>query len=102
MLSTTILTGASPDEDAAGTNETLGDLARLHDRLPLPLRFTGEDDDELTTWLRAEHSPEEAVERVRANAYDVASEWILTEVGSDVGSVANNGPDLIEPVSRLI
>lgn len=102
LLSTTILTTASPDDEAARKDETLGELARLHDRLPIPLRFTGDNDDELTSWLRAEHSPEEAVERVRDNAYDVASHWILTEVGREVGSVANNGPDLIELVSRLI
>ncbi|WP_178945636.1 SOS response-associated peptidase [Kocuria sp. TGY1127_2] len=102
LLSTTILTTSSPDEDRVQDNKTLAELSRLHDRLPIPLRYTGETEDELTTWLRGVHGAEEAVARIRDNAYDVAAGWMLTEVGREVGSVANNGPELTEPVSRLI
>lgn len=101
LLSTTILTTSSPDEDSAQGNETLEGLGALHDRLPIPLRSTGES-DELTAWLRADFEPDEAVARIRDQANDVAAEWVLTEVGPEVGSVANNGPELMEPVSRLL
>ncbi|WP_309248078.1 SOS response-associated peptidase [Rothia santali] len=106
LLSTTILTMDSPGEREAELAEegaaTLSELSRLHDRLPIPLAFTGADDDALTRWLRATDRPDAAVERVREGAYDVAATWRLREVGSEVGNVSNNGPGLIEPAGTLL
>ncbi|XKH55234.1 SOS response-associated peptidase (plasmid) [Citricoccus nitrophenolicus] len=96
LLSCTILTGPSPE---AGTDEpTLEQLAGLHDRLPLPM-----DRDTMDTWLKPEKlaSADEAealVEEVRNQAYRTASTWTLTEVGTAVGNVRNNGPELIQTV----
>ncbi|MCT1367466.1 SOS response-associated peptidase [Kocuria massiliensis] len=104
LLSTTILTMPSPGESDAEkfSSETLNELGELHDRLPIPLRYSGDDNDELSVWMRAQEEADVAVERIRGQAYDVAREWVLTEVGREVGSVAHNGPELIQPVERLI
>ncbi|GHD01972.1 DUF159 family protein [Zhihengliuella salsuginis] len=94
MLSTSIVTMPSPDPGSGGV---LGDLGRLHDRLPVPLSREG-----LAGWLDPagrEASP--LVERIRAEAYDVAASWRLDPVGAAVGNVRNDGPGLIEPVSAL-
>ena len=94
----------SPGESDAEkfSSETLNELGELHDRLPIPLRYSGDDNDELSVWMRAQEEADVAVERIRGQAYDVAREWVLTEVGREVGSVAHNGPELIQPVERLI
>jgi putative SOS response-associated peptidase YedK len=106
LLSTTILTMDSPSEREAELAEhgaaTLSELSRLHDRLPIPLAYTGDDDDALSRWLRAAESPAAAVEEARAGAYDVAATWELREVGPEVGKVSRNGPELIEPAGTLL
>lgn len=104
LLSTTILTMPSPTAEEADQLEStvLSELGDLHDRLPIPLQATGTDDDALSAWMRGEEEPQEAVERIRSQAYDVARTWQLTEVGREVGSVSNNGPELIQPVERLL
>lgn len=111
LLSCTILTGPSPDvadvestrTDGAGRAEldTLEQLGRLHDRLPLPM-----DRDTMDDWLAPEKLPSaEAaaalVDRVRGQAVRTASTWTLDEVGPAVGNVRNNGPELIEPLETL-
>ncbi|WP_102158289.1 SOS response-associated peptidase [Zhihengliuella halotolerans] len=94
ILSTSIVTMPSPDPGAEGV---LGDLGGLHDRLPVPL--SGEAMD---AWLDpAERDAASLVERIRAEAYDVAASWRLDPVGAAVGNVRNNGPELIAPVSAL-
>lgn len=95
VLSTTILTGASPQPDG-DQPEILQDLSALHDRLPLPMSRNMMDQ-----WLGSgEVSKEEAsqlVDAVVSQAYDVASQWEMYPVDPAVGSVRNNGPELIEP-----
>ncbi|REE05274.1 putative SOS response-associated peptidase YedK [Citricoccus muralis] len=98
LLSCTILTGPSPETGTGtGTGDTtLEQLAGLHDRLPLPM-----DRDTMDTWLNPEKqaSADEAetlVEQVRNQAYQTASAWTLTEVGTAVGNVRNNGPELVQ------
>ncbi|WP_269928097.1 SOS response-associated peptidase [Kocuria massiliensis] len=104
LLSTTILTMPSPSAEEADQmdSEVLKQLGELHDRLPIPLQATGRDDDAMTAWMRSEDEPQDAVQSLRAQAYDVARNWQLTEVGREVGSVSNNGPELIQPVERLL
>jgi len=95
ILSTTILTGPSPE--AGAEPPILDQLSGLHDRLPLPMSRSMMDE-----WLSAgEVSKDEAahlVNQVVANAYEVASEWEMYPVDPAVGSVRNNGPELIEPL----
>ncbi|MFC4430225.1 SOS response-associated peptidase [Citricoccus alkalitolerans] len=112
LLSCTILTGPSPDaadlESArrGGVNQAglgiLEQLGGLHDRLPLPL-----DRDSLDAWLDPVKLPsaeaaEALVAQVREQAYRTASAWTLDEVGTAVGNVRNNGPELIEPLESLL
>ena len=74
----------------------MNELAGLHDRLPLPMSPAMTND-----WLSAgDVSKAEAthlVDAVLADAYNVASEWEMYPVDPAVGSVRNNGPELIEP-----
>lgn len=100
LLSCTILTGPSPEADDA--DPTLAQLGSLHDRLPLPM-----DRDTLDAWLDPEKltSAEAAgalVDRICGQAFRTASGWTLTEVGTAVGNVRNNGPELIEPLETLL
>lgn len=95
VLSCSILTCASPDpgHDAG----TLAALGRLHDRLPVPL-----DEETMAAWLEPVKfdSTEEAeglVGRVVERAWSVASGWQLRPVGTAVGNVRNNGPELVRP-----
>ena len=94
VLSTTILTGASPEVGAEP--KILDELAGLHDRLPLPMSTAM-----MQEWLSAgEVTKDEAthlVDAVVAGAYDVAAEWEMYPVDPIVGSVRNNGSQLIEP-----
>ncbi len=86
LLSCSIITMASPPE---------GELAALHDRLPVPL--TTED---LAEWLNPEaQTPAQLLERVLAGAYGQAATWQLDPVSAAVGNVRNDGPELIEPVA---
>ncbi len=85
LLSCTILTMASPPD---------GELATLHDRLPLPLGREG-----LAEWL--DPATKDAGPLLAAaldEAWGLAAEWELDPVGSAVGNVRNNGPELIEAI----
>lgn len=89
ILSTSILTMESPSAEESGV---LGELAGLHDRLPIPL-----DKAMMSRWLNPdEEDGEGLIEEVRAQAYDVASTWTMYEVDSAVGNVRNNSAELIE------
>ncbi|WP_125610368.1 SOS response-associated peptidase [Specibacter cremeus] len=91
LLSCTILTTVSPD---AGAEGVLGELAGLHDRLPVPL-----EKDSLAAWLEPEGGdPRQLLDLVLAGAHDVAATWQLDPVGADVGNVRNNSPELTVPV----
>lgn len=132
LLSTTILTMPAPSATDAALAErgtaTLEELSVLHDRLPIPLRHapavqqepvtapsgaasagTISDDpagDGLTRWLRGSaRNQDEAQEQLallRAEAYDVAADWALREVGPEVGNVAHQGPQLCAPAHTLL
>lgn len=94
VLSTTMLTGASPK--AGAQPPILDELSGLHHRLPLPMSTSM-----MAEWLSAgEVSKAEATHLVDAvvdGAFDVAANWEMYPVNPTVGSVANNGPELIEP-----
>ena len=94
VLSTTMLTGASPQPGAQPP--ILDELSLLHHRLPLPMSPAMMDQ-----WLWAgdltKDAAEDLVNTVVAEAYDVATQWEMYPVDPAVGSVANNGPELIEP-----
>lgn len=90
MLSTTILTMPAPPADAGGV---LTELSALHDRLPIPM-----SKETMSEWLNPDiDDPAADVDALRGQAYAVAAEWQLDPVGSAVGNVRNNGPELIEP-----
>ncbi|WP_315913813.1 MULTISPECIES: SOS response-associated peptidase [unclassified Arthrobacter] len=86
LLSCTILTMASPPS---------GELATLHDRLPVPLGR-----EALAEWLDPE-SPAVAplLESALAQAWELAGTWVLDPVSAAVGNVRNNGPELIAPIT---
>ncbi|HIW98771.1 MAG TPA: SOS response-associated peptidase [Candidatus Nesterenkonia stercoripullorum] len=92
VLSTTILTGPSP--------ESSPQLAQLHDRMPLAMA-----EETATQWMSPGELPrdetEALVDRVRAEAETVAGRWTITEVGSAVGNVRNDSPELTAPVEKL-
>jgi putative SOS response-associated peptidase YedK len=86
LLSCTILTMPAPPD---------GDLATLHDRLPVPL-----DRQALTDWLDPEApDPAALLDMVLAQAYPVARTWVLDPVGPDVGNVRNDSPELLAPIA---
>lgn len=86
LLSTTILTMASPPE---------GELATLHDRLPVPLST-----EALAKWLDpANNAPGVVLEGALAEAWPLAADWVLDPVSAAVGNVRNNGPELIEAIA---
>ena len=102
ILSTTILTGAAPDEHPVEHPDepALSALSRLHDRMPLVLtRQT------LDRWLEPEAwdgaGAETALAGLRPAAVDDARQWNLREVDAAVGNVAHDAPELAAPVSRL-
>lgn len=104
VLSCSILTTEAPSTDSQ--QENLAELGELHDRLPIALtRGT------LGDWLdptlgagkgaEAKESVLELVGRVRQEATEAAAPWQLRAVGSAVGNVRNNSPELVEPIQAL-
>ncbi|MEH0057937.1 MULTISPECIES: SOS response-associated peptidase [Auritidibacter] len=97
VLSTTILTGASPEPGSSP--EVLDELAGLHDRFPLPMNQLTMDH-----WLAPEKltnadQAQALVDTVVAQAYDTAGDqWQMHPVSTAVGNVRNNGPELTKPV----
>lgn len=86
LLSCTIVTMPSPPE---------GELASLHDRLPVPLSQAG-----LAQWLNPENTTAAPlVDAAVSEAWALAQSWVLDPVSKAVGNVRNNGPELIETVT---
>jgi len=82
LLSCTILTMASPPD---------GELATLHDRLPVPL-----GQDTLGEWLDPGNTtPKTVLDAVLAESYSLAAGWVLDPVGPEVGNVRNDSPELM-------
>lgn len=95
ILSTSIMTMDSPSAEEPGV---LGELAGLHDRLPIPL-----GKEMMGRWMNpAEEDGEGLIEQIRAEAFDAASEWTMHEVDTAVGNVRNNSPELIEAHSNSL
>lgn len=85
LLSCSILTMASPPE---------GELATLHDRLPIPL-----DQDQLESWLNpVDQDAPALVDAIQSHAYAEAAEWVLDPVSSSVGNVRNDFKELTDVV----
>lgn len=104
VLSCSILTTESPAPDSE--SETLSELADLHDRLPIALtRATLGQwlDPRLGAGKGAEAKDEvlDLVATVRQEAQQAAEAWQLHAVGSAVGNVRNNSPELVEPIQAL-
>jgi putative SOS response-associated peptidase YedK len=72
------------------TTAALGDLALVHDRMPLVLPH-----DAWTDWLTAEPV---GAERLLAPSEDLFGRLEIRPVGASVGDVRNDGPSLIERV----
>lgn len=95
LLSMSILTTDSPPEGYAGG--MLAELTALHDRVPLPMSR-----ETMQAWLAPGAGDTAAlVDLVRAGAHDVAEGWTIDAVGTAVGNVRNDSPDLIKPVGSL-
>lgn len=70
------------------TTASVGDLSRIHDRMPLSVPRTGWE-----AWLDpALQDPDAA-----RGLLDFAPRWTAIPVSEAVNSVRNNGPELIEP-----
>ncbi|MBO9554670.1 SOS response-associated peptidase [Cellulomonas sp.] len=78
IVSTTVITRPATDE-----------LAHIHDRQPLMLRPEAWD-----AWLSPATSADEAAALLDAEPPRI----VATPVSTQVNAVANNGPDLVEPV----
>ncbi|HEY3870367.1 MAG TPA: SOS response-associated peptidase [Actinocrinis sp.] len=82
LWTVSIMTGAAP----AG-------LDLIHDRIPLTVPSTG-----WTAWLDPDlRDAEEA-----RGLLDLTPGWVARPIGTRVNSVANNGPDLVEPAGEEI
>src|SRR5699024_11862772 len=94
VLSTTMLTGASPQPGAQPP--ILDELSMLHNRLPLPMSPATMDQ-----WLSAgdltKDAAEDLVNTGVAEAYDVATQWEMYPVGRAGGSVGGSGQGRSEP-----
>lgn len=85
LLSCSILTMPSPSD---------GELATLHDRLPVPLTKEG-----MAQWLDpGAGDPAALLNVVLAQAFGIAAQWQLDAVGPEVGNVRNDNPELIIPL----
>lgn len=94
IVTFTILTGATPDENAGGV---LGELGRIHHRMPLAM-----SSEMASEWMNpvklSEDAAQELLKRVYAGAYEVARGWEVQEVSNAVNTVANDSPELLDPV----
>lgn len=95
MLSMSIMTADSPPEGAEHT--IFGELTALHDRVPLPMSR-----ETMEAWIDPQADDAAGlVDLVRSGVTDVAAGWRVDSVGTAVGNVRNNSPELIEPVEAL-
>ncbi|WP_146361805.1 SOS response-associated peptidase [Arthrobacter yangruifuii] len=109
LLSTTILTVASPPADS--TEPVLRELGELHDRLPLPL-----SPEAMAAWLDPAALPRRnpagtnsagtspggtnaaaLVGMAVAQAHPAASDWQVRPAHPEVGNVRNDGEYLLHP-----
>ncbi len=96
LLSCSILTCEAPDADSE--IEHLAALGNLHNRLPI-----GMSSDLVQDWISPDKDrTRDLVARAVSEAYDVAAQWRMHPVTKDVGSVAVQGPHLVEPLNTLL
>jgi putative SOS response-associated peptidase YedK len=77
------------------TRAASGDLTQIHDRMPVFL-----DADLVEEWLDPQtEGDQQLVDEVVAGGGEVAQRAEFHPVGAAVGSVQNNGEDLISPIS---
>ncbi|KAF0846319.1 SOS response-associated peptidase [Nocardia caishijiensis] len=72
------------------TTDAVGDLARVHDRMPLPMPRTYWD-----AWLDPDHPA--PAELLGGPAADEVSNIVVRPVSTLVNNVRNNGPELLVP-----
>lgn len=96
LLSCSILTREAPD--AHDENSHLAALGALHNRLPM-----GMTEAFAREWITPDkdHAPE-LVDRAVAGALEVAAQWRMHAVSTDVGSVKSQGEYLVEPLQTLL
>ena len=98
LLSFSILTREAPSP--GDENPHLAQLGALHNRLPM-----GMTTDFAREWIAPEKDKALAaalVERAVAESLEVAAEWRMHPVTTDVGSVSSTGPRLVEPLETLL
>lgn len=96
LLSCSILTCEAPDADS--DDEHLAALGGLHNRLPV-----GMSNDLVSEWISPDKDrTRDVVARAISEAYEVAAHWRMYPVTKDVGSVAVQGPHLVEPLNTLL
>jgi len=81
----TIVTGGAPTDDPA--------LAAIHDRQPVML-----DPARWDAWLDPDLTDLDRVQDLLRRSAGAAPGLVATPVSTDVSSVANDGPHLVEPV----
>ncbi len=96
LLSCSILTREAPD--AHDEDPHLAALGALHNRLPM-----GMTEAFAREWIAPDkdHAPE-LVDRAVAGALEVAAQWRMHAVSTDVGSVKSQGDYLVEPLQTLL
>ncbi|MDO4919765.1 SOS response-associated peptidase [Kocuria sp.] len=97
LLSCSILTRAAPS--AQDEDPHLAALGALHDRLPV-----GMGEQFAREWITPDRDRERTralVDRAAQQSLVVAAQWRMHPVGPEVGSVASQGPHLVEPLSTL-
>jgi len=85
LVTMTIVTGGAPTDDPA--------LAAIHDRQPVML-----DPARWDAWLDPDLTDLDRVQDLLRRSAGAAPGLVATPVSTDVSSVANDGPHLVEPV----
>jgi putative SOS response-associated peptidase YedK len=75
------------------TTAAIGELARVHDRMPLILPA-----DRWSGWLAGGGDPESLLRPLSERELDAIE---VRPVGPEVGNVRNNGPALVEPAEQV-
>ena len=98
LLSCSILTREAPDPSSGDPH--LAALGALHNRLPM-----GMGEDFAREWIAPDKDKDHTralLERAVAHSLDVAGQWRMHPVSTDVGSVQSRDAHLVEPVQTLL
>ncbi len=78
------------------TRDAVGELGSIHERMPVFLA-----PELIDEWLDPHNEePDELLEAVAEGGVEMAARMQHYEVGREVGNVKNNGPQLIEPLTK--